>query len=323
MRKLVSASPFVRARRFRRWVTSAISSAQWSLVAASTHTGSIAADLTKAKPPVARTSSPLGSVPANVVKAASDFAFHAFFDGPSHVPAAKVSPRVAASHDIDDVVVHIPRDVSCARLEQAEDSNLLPRGDLTPPPIQTFSFRGSPVRALRDETRQPWFVTSDVARLLGFSQAYASGLVFDAEKCSRQVTIFGVPRTMDLVNESGLNTLITRSRRKGRKPYTQEFRTWIAEQVIPALPLPESDIAEHHNSTRSSSCSGIDGVAVSKAECARFVLDLSDPDKPSVAPLPDPVAIDLDSDAWLEKAFASASQSQLKKVLKAVAARIV
>ncbi|MHB1702401.1 MAG: BRO-N domain-containing protein, partial [Acidobacteriaceae bacterium] len=273
--------------------------------------------------PVARNPFAARSIPAEAPKALSNFAFHALFDDALPSPDKKPAFGGYSSHDVDDVIAHISRDVLGAQIQRTESSGLLRQDEMRPSSILTFSFRGSPVRALRDEARQPWFSASDVARLLGFSHAYASGLVFDAEKCSRQVTIFGVPRTMDLVNESGLNTLITRSRRKGRKPYTQEFRTWIAEQVIPALPLPESDIAEHHNSTRSSSCSGIDGVAVSKAECARFVLDLSDPDKPSVAPLPDPVSIDLDSDAWIEKAFATASQSQLKKVLRAVAARLV
>lgn len=326
MRKLVAASPFVRARRFSRWAPSALSAAQWSLAAAPTQADSLAAvDSTRAKQPLGtRTPSRLVSVPAKVAKAASDFAFHAFFDGPTHIAATKPSPSIAAPHDVDDVVARIPREAPRAQIPQSEELNLPPRDDLAPPSVQTFSFLGGPVRALRDETRQPWFVMSDVARLLGFSQAYASGLVPDAQKCSRRVTISGAQCDMDLVSESGLSTLIARSRRKGRKPYTQEFRAWIAEQVIHALATLEPGAVEQRDIASGSPCAVVDGMAASKAARARFVLDLSDPDKPSVAPLTtsDDV-IDLNSDAWIEKVFASATQSQLKRVLRAVAARLV
>lgn len=43
-------------------------------------------------------------------RAASDFAFHAFFDGPTHIAAARPSPSIAASHDVDYVVARIPRE---------------------------------------------------------------------------------------------------------------------------------------------------------------------------------------------------------------------
>lgn len=87
------------------------------------------------------------------------------------------------------------------------------------------------------------------------------------------------------------------------EPSPKEFLAWAAEKT--ATPAP-------------------DAASASNPPCARFVLDLSDPDKPSVALLPPRKdAIDLDSDAEIEKIFASASQSQLKRVLRAVVARLV
>lgn len=87
------------------------------------------------------------------------------------------------------------------------------------------------------------------------------------------------------------------------EPSPKEFLAWAAEKTATSAP---------------------DAASASNPPCARFVLDLSDPDKPSVALLPPRKdAIDLDSDSEIEKLFASASQSQLKRVLRAVVARLV
>lgn len=324
MRKLVAASPLVRARRFGRWLPSALSEAQRSLGEPVTPSGAagLAVRSTKTQPSATHNPFAARPIPTDLAMAASDFVFHAFFDGTQArltnqpIPAAKSVFAAALSQDIADVVACGPNALTHA-LAQPSESHESSQGVLITPSILSFTFRYNVVRAVLDETRKPWFVTSDVVKVLGFDYAQASALVLESGLRTRQVKVSGSLRPLRITNVAGLFTLIS----KGRKLYTQEFRAWVVERLIPAVLAAAT--AQQADPVPDVSQGGMDAASAPKPSHARFVLDVSDPDKPSLASLPDPDPIDLDSDAWIEKVFASASQSQLKRVLRAVATRLV
>ena len=97
--------------------------------------------------------------------------------------------------------------------------------------IVPFDFQGSLVRVVSREG-EPWFVASDVARLLGYRDANkATRLLDDDERGTR---IVGTPygdQEMSVINESGLFAIVLRSRR----PEAKTFRRWVTSEVLPAI----------------------------------------------------------------------------------------
>lgn len=76
---------------------------------------------------------------------------------------------------------------------------------------------------------EPWFVVSDVCRVLGHSNATVALERLDAHERSK----FNLGRQgeVNIINESGLYTLVMRS----RKAEVQDFRRWITQKVIPTI----------------------------------------------------------------------------------------
>ena len=98
--------------------------------------------------------------------------------------------------------------------------------------INTFSFEGKhPVRTvIREDV--PWFVAQDVCSALSVEKHRdALGRLDDDERGSVIVDTPGGPQEMGAVNESGLYTLILRS----RKPQARPFRRWVTHEVLPAI----------------------------------------------------------------------------------------
>lgn len=77
-----------------------------------------------------------------------------------------------------------------------------------------------------------WFVASDVCRLLELSNpTEAIKSLEDDEKLTSELLRAGQIRKVNLVSESGLYTLIFKS----RKPSAKQFRKWITKEVIPSI----------------------------------------------------------------------------------------
>jgi len=96
-----------------------------------------------------------------------------------------------------------------------------------------FDFRGHSVRAVTIDG-EPWFVASDVCRVLEVVNTTQAMQALDDDERS----MFNIGRQGDanIVNESGLYTLILRSRdavKKGSKPHA--FRKWVTSEVLPAI----------------------------------------------------------------------------------------
>lgn len=89
-------------------------------------------------------------------------------------------------------------------------------------------------RAVRmiDKEGEPWWVASDVCDVLGIKQPTRAVEGLDEDE--KGVTITHTPggdQSLLTVNESGLYSLILRS----RKPEAKRFKRWVTHEVLPAL----------------------------------------------------------------------------------------
>lgn len=96
-----------------------------------------------------------------------------------------------------------------------------------------FDFRGYSVRAVTING-EPWFVAADVCRVLEVANTSQAMHALDDDE--RSMFNIGRQGEANIVNESGLYTLILRSRdavKKGSKPHA--FRKWVTAEVLPAI----------------------------------------------------------------------------------------
>lgn len=98
---------------------------------------------------------------------------------------------------------------------------------------------GLNLRAL-DKDGEPWFVAKDVCDALGMRTAtgvnqWTKYLDDDEVTTVKQGEYPSLPnRGAIAVNESGLYSLILRS----RKPEAKAFKKWVTAEVLPAIPAP-------------------------------------------------------------------------------------
>lgn len=98
--------------------------------------------------------------------------------------------------------------------------------------LTPFAFDDALVRAHADEQGNPWFVAKDVCRLLELGNPRTSLALLDSdEKGVHTVDTLGGKQEMTTVSESGLYSLIFRS----RKPEAKRFRKWVTSEVLPTL----------------------------------------------------------------------------------------
>jgi prophage antirepressor-like protein len=77
----------------------------------------------------------------------------------------------------------------------------------------------------------PWFVARDVCDCLGLDSSNISKLLDEDEKGSYTVRTLGGDQRMLTINESGLYSLVLRS----RKPEAKAFKRWITHEVLPSI----------------------------------------------------------------------------------------
>ncbi|MBU1040258.1 MAG: Bro-N domain-containing protein [Proteobacteria bacterium] len=95
-----------------------------------------------------------------------------------------------------------------------------------------FAFEDSLVRVRADADGEPWFVAKDVCNVLGLENPRTStALLDDDEKGVHTMDTLGGPQEMSTVSESGLYSLVFRS----RKPEAKRFRKWVTAEVLPSL----------------------------------------------------------------------------------------
>lgn len=94
-----------------------------------------------------------------------------------------------------------------------------------------FDFEGLPVRTV-DLSGEAWFVASDVAKALEYRDAeVATRHLDDDEKAVHLLGVPGGPRQLTLISESGLYSMILRS----RKAEAKKFKKWITSEVLPCI----------------------------------------------------------------------------------------
>ena len=88
-----------------------------------------------------------------------------------------------------------------------------------------------------DQDGKPWFVLADVCRAIQINNpSDAARRLDDDEKMTLDLTegqsgVRGGARKMNLVNESGLYSLVIRS----DKPEAKRFRKWVTSEVLPSI----------------------------------------------------------------------------------------
>ena len=98
--------------------------------------------------------------------------------------------------------------------------------------IMNFNFEGAEVRVNADEHGNPWFVAKDVCQILELANPRSSTALLDSDE--KDVHIMDTPsgeQKMTVVNESGLYSLIMRS----RKPEAKAFKRWVTHEVLPSI----------------------------------------------------------------------------------------
>lgn len=101
--------------------------------------------------------------------------------------------------------------------------------------LKTFEFNKVNLRAIVEDT-EPWFVAKDVCAVLGTRTANLSAIL-DPEEHQKVYSIDnlkdieGLPKDTILINESGLYSLILKS----RKPEAKAFKKWVTSVVLPAI----------------------------------------------------------------------------------------
>jgi prophage antirepressor-like protein len=105
--------------------------------------------------------------------------------------------------------------------------------------IEIFSFsndeNNSEIRTFIDENGEIWFVAKDIAEILGYitDSAMSNALkdLDDDELTSFKMKSGGQTRKLNLASESGLYSLIMRS----RKPVAKPFQKWVTREVLPTI----------------------------------------------------------------------------------------
>jgi len=96
-----------------------------------------------------------------------------------------------------------------------------------------LSFEGMPVRSHVDGQGVPWFVAGDVCAVLGIVNVgnVLASLDEDERDDIRTVDVVGREARVATINESGLYSLILRS----RKPEARRFKRWVTHEVLPQI----------------------------------------------------------------------------------------
>ncbi|HDG8788997.1 TPA: ORF6C domain-containing protein [Staphylococcus aureus] len=106
--------------------------------------------------------------------------------------------------------------------------------------LQTFNFEELPVNTLTIEN-EPYVVGNEVAKILGYSN-YRNAInnhVEDEDKLRTQIRYAGQLRTVTLINESGLYSLIfdasKQSKNENIRETARKFKRWVTSEVLPSL----------------------------------------------------------------------------------------
>jgi hypothetical protein len=97
--------------------------------------------------------------------------------------------------------------------------------------LTIFAYESSAVRTISREG-EPWFVATDIAKILGYKLATDMAKMLDEdEKGMQNLHTLGGDQELLVVSESGLYAAILKSRR----PEAKKFRKWVTAEVLPSI----------------------------------------------------------------------------------------
>lgn len=97
--------------------------------------------------------------------------------------------------------------------------------------VVPFEFDATTIRAVQVDG-EPWFVSSDIAKVLGYSVQSAMTRTLDAEdKGMHTLHTPGGAQQLAIISEAGLYSAILRSRVDQAKP----FKRWVTREVLPTI----------------------------------------------------------------------------------------
>lgn len=166
------------------------------------------------------------------------------FRAPSCRYFASVEEKERVLLDLDvRIAAELARAEGLRRLREERNARLRAAQASRPAPSPTVRkeahmrdltrFYGeAPVRVHLDAEDEPWFVASDVAKILGYSEASAMTRHLDPDE--RGLSNWQTPsgeQQMIMISESGLYSAILRSRVEGARP----FKRWVTHEVLPSI----------------------------------------------------------------------------------------
>lgn len=102
--------------------------------------------------------------------------------------------------------------------------------------VQVFAFESQAVRTVLISDA-PWFVATDVAKILGYRDADKLTRLLDDDEADTHIVGIrsenGVlqHREVSIISESGLYNAVLKSRRPDARP----FRKWVTSEVLPSI----------------------------------------------------------------------------------------
>lgn len=98
--------------------------------------------------------------------------------------------------------------------------------------MQNFNFEHQNIRTVIIN-EEPYFVGKDVAEVLGYSNAPKAirDHVDDEDKLGERIVLSGQGRETIVINESGLYSLILKS----KLPTAKKFKRWVTSEVLPSI----------------------------------------------------------------------------------------
>lgn len=98
--------------------------------------------------------------------------------------------------------------------------------------LQIFNFENSEVRTQVID-KEIWFIGKDVSDLLGYSNSPKAlkDHVDEDDKLTERIVMAGQNREVTIINESGLYSLIIKS----KLPKAKKFKRWVTKEVLPSI----------------------------------------------------------------------------------------
>ena len=98
-------------------------------------------------------------------------------------------------------------------------------------PLATFAFADNLVRVIHIND-QPWWVASDIAKVLGYRDAANMiRMLDDDQKGTHFVSTLGGDQEANIINEGGMWMCVIKSTRKEAK----QFQKWLTGELLPSL----------------------------------------------------------------------------------------